>query len=65
MKFGRPALLLLIGLQIACLLPTSPRVFDVIGLLTGASLYWMLRPRDLALLVRETVQSTSAASARF
>ncbi len=63
MKFGRPALLLLIGLQIACLLPTSPRVFDVIGLLTGASLYWMLRPRDLALLVRETVQST--ASARF
>ena len=63
MKFGRPALLLLIGLQVACLLPTGARVLDVVGLLTGASLYWMLRPRHLALLVRETVES--AASAKF
>ena len=63
MKFGRPELLLLIGLQMACLLPTGARVFDFVGLLAEASLYWMLRPRDLALLVRETVES--APSARF
>ena len=62
MKFGRLTLLLLIGLQLARTLPTSAAVFNVLALLTGASIYWTLRPRDFALLVRETVESAASTS---
>ena len=61
MKFGRRILLLLIALQIARFLPTGPRLFDVLALLTGASIYWTLSPRALALLVREAIDSPACA----